>query len=967
MEEEIITPEEEVFNYHTLRYILDKEGYVCHASLGGFIVCNLGECTEYKGEVPDGYETIEEWHDKEIERLNAWKIVDGNLVFDENRSYKLSILYEQQNNENSCVTRKEMGMASTEEINPYTDLFPSHESAMGNISTCDEKVNKVGNLPTEEVNLVVNEEQDLDLIELEFIGNNFLPNTATSSINNGITYTQNKDKTINVSGTATDKSTLNLAGTDTSVRNILTFKGNTSYYDDAGEIIERATNYLLFDLPNGVNLEFYKFDGTDRTLIGIYHGGIISFAKDTNITQVVLSIDSGVTIDTTLKPMLVLLPLKYPLLSMTKYVGDGDKNGQYYIDGISTQNGTPTPNAPIGITNTYPAGTYSVLHNNTLFTFTLDEDLRGLPNGLGDRLWFDLDGNNGICIERKVARVILDGSGDEGWAYTAGVYQLTVPNIKGLWDNVQPIMLSSHFIPVPNKSTYNTGEIVQWLQNQPYIGFVINEYTSIDDFKTWLSINNVELYYELSTSAISSVYSYSHDTYEYEEYKNNTTLIDLSGNEFAIGDDITIIDNQIILIKKNGEEIFLGDTVMPRTYTPYTHAYCHQKVMVKFKYKDPRNVDITKITLKGLLSITDIETEYNFTLEDAEKVVAYTNGEIDLTDDELENYDINADGVVDKLDATAIMRMYYGYISNIVKGTLEINSTKAQRTIVLRDEEGKLKTSIGLNGITTPSLSVNGVLVEENIQNTETPTTTLLNDKRVYKRLFTGSIPSTTGSATKLFGYDFDFAKVWIDESNSFIYSDSETLGINWYNTSSDYLRTIINKANKQVNYKSGKDLSSFTYNIVLAYTKDDESDEPVEPDTPVTPTTNTKTISDNGSKGHHKFTLEVNENSVSGTKSTLDYSFKLSPIQKGWDWSSWGNSISYSIAIGDNSYSGTIPAYDGSSTVTLKSGSNIEIEHNSDGTKTIPISFTVTDGAGQSYTCGNASASDEMVLTAIL
>lgn len=127
-----------------------------------------------------------------------------------------------------------------------------------------------------------------------------------------------------------------------------------------------------------------------------------------------------------------------------------------------------------------------------------------------------------------------------------------------------------------------------------------------------------------------------------------------------------------------------------------------------------------------------------------------------------------------------------------------------------------------------------------------------------------------------------------------------------------------------------------------------------------------TKTINANGSKGHHKFTLRVSEDTTSGNSSFLGYSFTLSPIQTGWNWNWSGNPerISYSITIGTNTYSGTIGIYDGSSTVTLKSGSNIEIPHNSDGTKTIDISFKVTDTTGAAYTCGNASASGSMELS---
>ena len=110
---------------------------------------------------------------------------------------------------------------------------------------------------------------------------------------------------------------------------------------------------------------------------------------------------------------------------------------------------------------------------------------------------------------------------------------------------------------------------------------------------------------------------------------------------------------------------------------------------------------------------------------------------------------------------------------------------------------------------------------EINIISEEVATNEFLDGKRIYKTLFIGNIPSTTGTATKLFSFNFDFTKVWIDESNSFIDGSTETLGINWYYSTTDYLRTIINKTSKQVSYRSGGNLSSFNYNIVLSYTKD--------------------------------------------------------------------------------------------------------------------------------------------------
>lgn len=125
--------------------------------------------------------------------------------------------------------------------------------------------------------------------------------------------------------------------------------------------------------------------------------------------------------------------------------------------------------------------------------------------------------------------------------------------------------------------------------------------------------------------------------------------------------------------------------------------------------------------------------------------------------------------------------------------------------------------------------------------------------------------------------------------------------------------------------------------------------------------------LSANGSKGHHKFTLTVTENSTSTANNTssLGFSFVLSPIATSWNWEQWGAYISYTVTINGTKYTGTIANYDGYSSVTLKSGT-LSVAHNTDGTKSISYSFSVTDTSGQTYTCGNASASGTMTLSTI-
>lgn len=118
------------------------------------------------------------------------------------------------------------------------------------------------------------------------------------------------------------------------------------------------------------------------------------------------------------------------------------------------------------------------------------------------------------------------------------------------------------------------------------------------------------------------------------------------------------------------------------------------------------------------------------------------------------------------------------------------------------------------------------------------------------------------------------------------------------------------------------------------------------------------------GSKHSHEFTLNVNEDSYdqSGNYSTVSFSFTI--YKASYSWSGW-NSISYIVTINGQQYTGTIPSYSAGSTKTITTGT-LTVPHDSNGTKTLYFSFSVTDNSGQTYTCGNASASGSMALTNI-
>lgn len=73
-----------------MRYILDDRGYVKYCS-NNYITCENKTCTPYEGTIPEGYETIEEW--VQNANIRAYKVVDGNLVFDEEEDARLQEEY----------------------------------------------------------------------------------------------------------------------------------------------------------------------------------------------------------------------------------------------------------------------------------------------------------------------------------------------------------------------------------------------------------------------------------------------------------------------------------------------------------------------------------------------------------------------------------------------------------------------------------------------------------------------------------------------------------------------------------------------------------------------------------------------------------------------------------------------------------------------------------------------------------
>lgn len=311
MDEEIIISDEQTFDYSKLRYILNNEGYVCHCSIGAYIVCDLGECTEYNGEIPDGYTTLEQWYDTQIEekKLNAWKVVDGNFVFDENKCNELQLLYETQEEENAVATHKWVRNQAGKESAIIIDEFSTKVS--------DSKVAVLENSGSYDIpEIVVSGEDASGEVNVIVSNKNILGNDALTTTINGVTFTINSDGSITLDGTSTSAIEFDLKGNSTSTDMIFSIKENM--------------DYVKSGLTENVSLSLYSFDGTDRTLVSNGGNEIINLTESAIITQAALNIASGITFDEV---------IIYPQIEIGSEASEYIKHQENSISGI-LENGT---------------------------------------------------------------------------------------------------------------------------------------------------------------------------------------------------------------------------------------------------------------------------------------------------------------------------------------------------------------------------------------------------------------------------------------------------------------------------------------------------------------------------------------------------------------------------------------------------------------------------------------------------
>ena len=272
-----------------MRYILNNEGYIYDISFGADIYCELGNCTQYTGEIPSGYTSLEEWHDNELDRLNAWKVVDGNLLYDPVKDSELQQKQAQEEQDNRHITNKELeerlgNIDIDEEQLSY--LISNAEEIAKMLPVCSNagKLIQLEDASNNELQeIVLTTENALQgKIQFRINGNNLFKTSALNTTDNGLTYVVNNDKTISINGSATNDSELLVLGNKTNIEPVMALKKDTNYY--------------LGELPVGVSLNMYSWNGDSPASYELVYSGsggeVLNFSTDKQIMYATLNIEA---------------------------------------------------------------------------------------------------------------------------------------------------------------------------------------------------------------------------------------------------------------------------------------------------------------------------------------------------------------------------------------------------------------------------------------------------------------------------------------------------------------------------------------------------------------------------------------------------------------------------------------------------------------------------------------------------
>lgn len=131
----------------------------------------------------------------------------------------------------------------------------------------------------------------------------------------------------------------------------------------------------------------------------------------------------------------------------------------------------------------------------------MGNEIAGIEDYL-DEYVVDKDGH--CYLNKLMGKRVLNGS--ENWVIHSSnvnrtVFTTPIVGIENYIDSSAiPNLLCSHFISVSENSTWKVGDISRTRTfNKNFIYLIVNPNMTVEDFKTWLSTHNTDVYYVLET------------------------------------------------------------------------------------------------------------------------------------------------------------------------------------------------------------------------------------------------------------------------------------------------------------------------------------------------------------------------------------------------------------------------------------------------------------------------------------
>lgn len=152
---------------------------------------------------------------------------------------------------------------------------------------------------------------------------------------------------------------------------------------------------------------------------------------------------------------------------------------------------------------------FAPYREESITTIPLLHDMRSLPNGVRDRIY---ESNDKWYDEQNVDKIVLNGT-ENSWGYSEEKkrFSITYKNAGMKFADTKRgyvEKMCSHFKYYPLNATGKTATGLYengTNENYSFLMFIYPEITTLEDWKSWLAVNNVEIIYELDEPIVTEI------------------------------------------------------------------------------------------------------------------------------------------------------------------------------------------------------------------------------------------------------------------------------------------------------------------------------------------------------------------------------------------------------------------------------------------------------------------------------